>query len=379
MDTKKIGEFLKCLRKAKGLTQQAVADELYVNSKTISKWENGDSIPDISIISKVAKFYDVTVDEILKGQRNDDYLSKNEEDDVKTERLIANVIRRKYNIYFYISLGVLMVFFLISLIVYGCGEIIIAMVLHLIGLALSLLTIILGNQICYHEVDDYDEKLIKQGMDKAKKKINLTNKLFSDVFFTILMVYINLYIIFLEHQIVSFVFINNQYFIILIIVEMLLGSFILFGYYLCIRNYLFNQLSLKQFKRLSSIFIVISSLFIIMFLVRQIEISYLSYPIIEGYTIKTGMMMWLEYFPEGLVILSIELLFIIGSIISIIRKKIIPVFINLIIILIITIIFNLIDLGDYQIISLMSIIILTCSIVSFIYLLFINNKRLYKE
>ena len=110
MDTKKIGEFLKCLRKAKGLTQQAVADELYVNSKTISKWENGDSIPDISIISKVAKFYDVTVDEILKGQRNDDYLSKNEEDDVKTERLIANVIRRKYNIYFYISLGVLMVF-----------------------------------------------------------------------------------------------------------------------------------------------------------------------------------------------------------------------------------------------------------------------------
>ena len=145
MDTKKIGEFLKSLRKSKGLTQQAVADELYVNSKTISKWENGDSIPDISIISNVAKFYGVTVDEILRGHRNDDYLLEEEKNELRDERLVANVIRRKYNIYFYISLGVLMTFFLISLIVYGCDQHIISMILHLLGLALSLFTIILGN------------------------------------------------------------------------------------------------------------------------------------------------------------------------------------------------------------------------------------------
>ena len=39
MDTKRISEFLKSLRKAKGYTQQQVADLLYISPKTISKWE----------------------------------------------------------------------------------------------------------------------------------------------------------------------------------------------------------------------------------------------------------------------------------------------------------------------------------------------------
>lgn len=375
MDTKKIGEFLKSLRKAKGLTQQAVADELYVNSKTISKWENGDSIPDISIISNVAKFYGVTVDEILRGHRNDDYLLEEEKNELRDERLVANVIRRKYNIYFYISLGVLMTFFLISLIVYGCDQHIISMILHLLGLALSLFTIILGNQICYYEVDDYEDRIIEKGIGKSKNKINLNNKLFSDVFFTILMVFINLYIIFSEPNLIKFSFANYNYFNNLIIFEMLFGSIIILGYYLWIRNYLFKKLSIEQGKTSISVLMLISSVFIILFLIRQVEISYISYSIISGYTIKTGFMMWLEYFPEWLIIMSIEILFIIGSIISIIKKKVIPVFVNLMIILIVTIIFNLIDMGDYQIVSLMSIIILTCSIVSFVFFIVTNNKN----
>lgn len=375
MDTKKIGEFLKSLRKAKGLTQQAVADELYVNSKTISKWENGDSIPDISIISNVAKFYGVTVDEILRGHRNDDYLLEEEKNELRDERLVANVIRRKYNIYFYISLGVLMTFFLISLIVYGCGQHIISMILHLLGLALSLFTIILGNQICYYEVDDYEDRIIEKGIDKSKNKINLNNKLFSDVFFTILMVFINLYIIFSEPNLIKFSFANYNYFNNLIIFEMLFGSIIILGYYLWIRNYLFKKLSIEQGKTSIGVLMLISSVFIILFLIRQVEISYISYSIISGYTIKTGFMMWLEYFPEWLIIMSIEILFIIGSIISIIKKKVIPVFVNLMIILIVTIIFNLMDMGDYQIVSLMSIIILICSIVSFVFFIVTNNKN----
>lgn len=375
MDTKKIGEFLKSLRKAKGLTQQAVADELYVNSKTISKWENGDSIPDISIISNVAKFYGVTVDEILRGHRNDDYLLEEEKNELRDERLVANVIRRKYNIYFYISLGVLMTFFLISLIVYGCDQHIISMILHLLGLALSLFTIILGNQICYYEVDDYEDRIIEKGIGKSKNKINLNNKLFSDVFFTILMVFINLYIIFSEPNLIKFSFANYNYFNNLIIFEMLFGSIIILGYYLWIRNYLFKKLSIEQGKTSIGVLMLISSVFIILFLIRQVEISYISYSIISGYTIKTGFMMWLEYFPEWLIIMSIEILFIIGSIISIIKKKVIPVFVNLMIILIVTIIFNLIDMGDYQIVSLMSIIILTCSIVSFVFFIVTNNKN----
>ena len=60
MDYKKIGEFLKSLRKANGLTQEEVADQLMVSAKTISRWECGDGLPDINIISAVADLYKPT-------------------------------------------------------------------------------------------------------------------------------------------------------------------------------------------------------------------------------------------------------------------------------------------------------------------------------
>ncbi|UKI49309.1 MAG: helix-turn-helix domain-containing protein [Clostridium sp.] len=46
-----------------------MAGELFVSPKTISRWESGLGIPDINIISSVADFYGVTVDEILKGEK----------------------------------------------------------------------------------------------------------------------------------------------------------------------------------------------------------------------------------------------------------------------------------------------------------------------
>lgn len=69
MDTQKIGSFLAGLRKSKGLTQQALADIFNVSNKTVSKWECGDAIPEITVLMAVASFYEVTVDEILQGER----------------------------------------------------------------------------------------------------------------------------------------------------------------------------------------------------------------------------------------------------------------------------------------------------------------------
>lgn len=68
MDMIKTGDFLRSLRKAKGLTQEDVATRLMLSPKTISRWESGLGLPDISIITDVATLYDVTVDEILKGK-----------------------------------------------------------------------------------------------------------------------------------------------------------------------------------------------------------------------------------------------------------------------------------------------------------------------
>lgn len=54
MDAKKTAELLKSLRKAKGHTQAYVAEELMVSVKTISRWESGEGLPDINIITSVA-------------------------------------------------------------------------------------------------------------------------------------------------------------------------------------------------------------------------------------------------------------------------------------------------------------------------------------
>ena len=58
MDMIKTGDFLRSLRKAKGLTQEDVATRLMLSPKTISRWESGLGLPDISIITDVATLYE---------------------------------------------------------------------------------------------------------------------------------------------------------------------------------------------------------------------------------------------------------------------------------------------------------------------------------
>ncbi len=49
MDQKRIGSFLKELRKEKGITQERVAEKLNVSARTVSRWETGRNMPDISL------------------------------------------------------------------------------------------------------------------------------------------------------------------------------------------------------------------------------------------------------------------------------------------------------------------------------------------
>ena len=65
MDTKKTGAYLAALRKARGMTQQEAADQLGVSNKTVSKWENGAGLPDITVLPALAELYGVTADDIL--------------------------------------------------------------------------------------------------------------------------------------------------------------------------------------------------------------------------------------------------------------------------------------------------------------------------
>ena len=69
MDAKEIGRFICSLRKDKGLTQSALAELLNISNRTVSKWETGEGLPDISLLPYLAKVLGVTTDEILEGKK----------------------------------------------------------------------------------------------------------------------------------------------------------------------------------------------------------------------------------------------------------------------------------------------------------------------
>ena len=56
------------LRRQKGLTQEELAESLYVSRTAISKWESGRGYPNIDSLKAIAKFYSVTIDELLSGE-----------------------------------------------------------------------------------------------------------------------------------------------------------------------------------------------------------------------------------------------------------------------------------------------------------------------
>ena len=75
MDQKKIGSFLQKLRKEKELTQGQLADRFNVSDRTISRWETGVNMPDLSILIEMSEFYEVEIEEILDGERKSETMN----------------------------------------------------------------------------------------------------------------------------------------------------------------------------------------------------------------------------------------------------------------------------------------------------------------
>lgn len=76
MDQKQVGSFLKELRKEKGITQEEFAERLNVSGRTISRWETGTNMPDISLIVEIAEFFDVSIPEIINGKRKSEIMNE---------------------------------------------------------------------------------------------------------------------------------------------------------------------------------------------------------------------------------------------------------------------------------------------------------------
>ncbi len=71
MDYEKVGIFLYELRKSRGLTQKDIANRFYITREAVSKWERGLCLPDYPILVALSQFYNITINEILLGQRID--------------------------------------------------------------------------------------------------------------------------------------------------------------------------------------------------------------------------------------------------------------------------------------------------------------------
>ena len=115
MNQEKIGKFIKTERKKKNLTQEELASILEVTDKAVSKWENGRCLPDVSLFTKLCKALDITVNELLNGEKlnKDNYQEK-------TEEITINLMKKiKKNKKRYIKITIIMIvlFFLITLLI----------------------------------------------------------------------------------------------------------------------------------------------------------------------------------------------------------------------------------------------------------------------
>ena len=68
MDQISIGRFIADMRKRKNMTQRELADILLISDKTVSKWESGKGLPEVSLMRPLADALGVTVDELLAGE-----------------------------------------------------------------------------------------------------------------------------------------------------------------------------------------------------------------------------------------------------------------------------------------------------------------------
>lgn len=94
MNKEKMAEFLVQLRKERNLLQQDVAELFAVTPQAVCKWEKGESVPDIEILQRVAKFYEVSLEEILEGERKSviEVSKKKEETKIKRAPIIISSI-----------------------------------------------------------------------------------------------------------------------------------------------------------------------------------------------------------------------------------------------------------------------------------------------
>ena len=96
MNQEKIGKFISKIRKEKKITQKQLAEKLGITDRAISKWENGKSMPDLSLLKPLSECLDITINELLTGE----HIDKKEKEEKLEENFVnaINYNKKKNNL-----------------------------------------------------------------------------------------------------------------------------------------------------------------------------------------------------------------------------------------------------------------------------------------
>ena len=113
MDQTKIGKFILDCRKKKSLTQEQLAEKLGVTSKSISRWENGNTMPDYSLLKDLCHELDINVNELLSGEKikENDYMNKAEENFIMLKKKVDTTVKLLDSISLVCSAAFILAFF----------------------------------------------------------------------------------------------------------------------------------------------------------------------------------------------------------------------------------------------------------------------------
>lgn len=106
MNQKKIGKFIADLRKAQKMTQEQLAERLGVSNRSVSRWENGNSMPDLSLLQNISKELGVSISELLNGEKQENTSAQKDGIDLVVEFSDREKVRKakKLNNYFFAGL-----------------------------------------------------------------------------------------------------------------------------------------------------------------------------------------------------------------------------------------------------------------------------------
>lgn len=114
MNQEKIGKFIAKCRRAKKITQSELAEQLGVTNRSVSNWENGKNMPDLSMFKPLCEILEITINELLSGEKlkKEEYQEKFEENFIS---VISNVNKKNIKLKKLLKIALLIFILIISL------------------------------------------------------------------------------------------------------------------------------------------------------------------------------------------------------------------------------------------------------------------------